>query len=57
VKLLQVQIVTQQQFGTVDQLQHHEIANLNRTRFPVGENPFGEAFAPVAKHADDFLEA
>ncbi|MNG26995.1 hypothetical protein D3C84_1120540 [compost metagenome] len=54
--LLQVQIMTQQQFATVDQLQHHEIADLRTTGLAIETDPLRKTVTPMGKHADDLLE-
>ncbi|MNP15691.1 hypothetical protein D3C76_1080600 [compost metagenome] len=48
--------MTQQQFATVDQLQHHEIADLRTTGLAIETDPLRKTVTPMGKHADDLLE-
>ena len=55
--LLQSQVVAQQQLGAIDQLQHHEIADLRAADLAIGPDTLGDGVAAMAEHADHFLQA
>lgn len=56
VHLLQAEVVAQQQFGTVDQLQHHEVADFGTADLAVGADALGNRVTTVVEHADDFFQ-